>query len=339
MKKSIIIWGIGERTDYYMKYNYFQNCEIVFFVDTYKHGETYFDVPVYAPAELEKLSDQADYIIISTQFFSEVYTQCLKYKVMWNKIIPTDYVNEPFIYCDLAVIRSLSEALYTDMVLNQYRLVKLNEKDMMDQNRLVGRGRFNHNHYMSDYFRYRTFEFVAEQLTDEKIPGAAAELGVFRGVFSALINQKLPHKKLYLFDTFEGFIKEEADREKELGRCDEHFYEFHTATSVERMLKSMQFPSQCIVYKGFFPQSITEDAQKESYAFVSIDVDFEASMYEGLKFFYPRLSDGGFIFVHDYSSSFLGGVKAAVKRYETEMGIRLKKVPLADRAGTLVITK
>lgn len=339
MKTTVVIWGIGERTDYYMKYGYFQECDIAAFIDTYKYGESYHGITVYAPSEIERLSDQSDFVIIATQFFSEVYEQCLAHKVPRNKIIPTDFVNEPFVYCDLGVIRSFSELLYHDMLLNQYRLIKVNEKDLTDQNRLIGREKFNHNHYISDYFRYRTFEFAAEQIVEEKITGAAAELGVFRGVFSALINQKLPDRKLYLFDTFEGFMKEEAEKETKLGRCDERFYDFHMNTSVNRMLDHMQEPSMCTVCKGFFPDSITEEANQERYAFVSVDVDFEDSMFEGLKFFFPRLAEGGFIFIHDYNSAFLGGVKNAVKRYEANAGIKLKKVPLADRAGTLVITK
>ena len=59
----------------------------------------------------------------------------------------------------------------------------------------------------------------------------------------------------------------------------------------------------------------------------------------GLEFFYPRLAEGGVIFLHDYNSAFLGGVKQAVKRYEKKVGSRLKKVPFADRAGTIVIVK
>lgn len=45
------------------------------------------------------------------------------------------------------------------------------------------------------------------------------------------------------------------------------------------------------------------------------------------------------MFLHDYNSSFLGGVKKAVIRFEEDMGLKLKKVPIADRAGTLVIVK
>ena len=88
-----------------------------------------------------------------------------------------------------------------------------------------------------------------------------------------------------------------------------------------------------------FPDSITEEAKNSKYAFVSIDVDFEASIHEGLQFFYPRLEEGGYIFVHDYTNPQLTGVKAAVRRYEESIGTVLKKGPLADWAGTLVILK
>ena len=67
-------------------------------------------------------------------------------------------------------------------------------------------------------------------------------------------------------------------------------------------------------------------------------MDFEASIYEGLCYFYPRLSRGGYIFLHDYNSS-LYGVEHAVERYEKDHQILLPKVPLCDANGTLVIVK
>ena len=124
-----------------------------------------------------------------------------------------------------------------------------------------------------------------------------------------------------------------------MGRCNEMFVQYHADTSVKRMVDNLPFPQQCKICKGFFPESITEEAAKESYAFVSIDVDFEDSIYEGLNFFYPKLNEGGVIFLHDYNSVFLSGVKSAVKRYEDSLGYQLRKVPFADRAGTLVIMK
>ena len=124
-----------------------------------------------------------------------------------------------------------------------------------------------------------------------------------------------------------------------LGRCDDSFIEGHKDTSVEIAQKALPYPDNCIICKGFFPESVTSDAKKENFAFVSLDVDFEESTYQGLSFFYPRLNEGGVIFVHDYNTSFLGGVKLAVSRYERDNNIILKSIPIADRAGTLIILK
>lgn len=66
--------------------------------------------------------------------------------------------------------------------------------------------------------------------------------------------------------------------------------------SVERMLGNLPYPEKAKICKGLFPASVTAEAEKEKFAFVSLDVDFEESTYEGLKFFYPRLSEGGCIF-------------------------------------------
>lgn len=67
-------------------------------------------------------------------------------------------------------------------------------------------------------------------------------------------------------------------------------------------------------------------------------MDFWESIYAGLNYFYPRLLEGGYIFLHDYNSG-LQGVENAVDRYEREQGGALCKVPLCDANGTLVITK
>ena len=45
------------------------------------------------------------------------------------------------------------------------------------------------------------------------------------------------------------------------------------------------------------------------------------------------------IFIHDYNTHYLKGIKDAVARYESELGFKMKKVPISDRAGTLIITK
>lgn len=56
-----------------------------------------------------------------------------------------------------------------------------------------------------DYVRMRSLELIAEIVNNNKIEGQIAELGVYKGDFSRIINVNFPKKTLYLFDTFEGF--------------------------------------------------------------------------------------------------------------------------------------
>ena len=339
MKTTIIIWGIGERTSIYLRHDYFREYEIKGFIDSRNYGGEFYGRRVWNPTGLPELMKDTDYLVIANYFIGEILEQCLKLGIDREKIVFTDEIVEPFIRVGKEKVLKLFPELCRDLELNRYKLIEMNEKDENDEQRRIGKGRFNHPSYMSDYFRYRSFEFAAEQIIQEDVTGAVAEFGVFRGNFSALINERFKDRRLYLFDTFEGFDKEEAARETVKGRCDERFSEFHSDTSVERMLANLPYPQKCVVCKGLFPQSVTQTAMNEIYAFVSIDVDFEESVYAGLEFFYPRLAENGVIYLHDYNSAFLSGVKVAVERYEEGLGERMKKIPLADRAGTLVIVK
>lgn len=339
---KIVLWPAGRRTENYLRYGYFDDCEIVGIVDSNKCREPNAKIGSYdiqSPANVKKLMEKADYLIIATKYFEKIYAECLKMGISKERIILTDFIRGPLFAGDMDKVRSISEKLYRKMLLTQYQLIKINERDTTDDRKRIEVPPFDDIEYRSDYFRYRTFEFMAEKLMDDGVEGALAEFGVFQARFSALIMEKLLGRKMYWFDTFDGFSQEENEREADFGRSDEEFFAVHRMTSLEQALGNVSHPENVIVCKGLFPMSIIEEAQKERFSFVSIDVDFEDSTYEGLKFFYPRLNEGGCIFLHDYNSARLGGVKVAVERYETDFDIKLKAVPLADRAGTLVIIK
>ena len=74
-------------------------------------------------------------------------------------------------------------------------------------------------------------------------------------------------------------------------------------------------------------------------------------MYEptlaGLEYFYPRLVKGGYIMIHEYNAIILDekcvvqkleGVRNAIRDYEKKYG-HISFVPIADRNGTVIITK
>lgn len=178
-----------------------------------------------------------------------------------------------------------------------------------------------------DYVRVRTLELLCAELED--VPGAAAELGVFRGGFARCINALLPERTLYLFDTFEGFDPAEAQGQGG------GFVEAHWNTSAETVLRLLPHPDKAVFRPGLFP-STAEGLENERFCLVSLDVDLEESTLAGLHFFLPRLSPGGCLLLHDYNNPRLPGVRRAVERWEAEQG-RLRAVPLCDVNGTLAI--
>jgi O-methyltransferase len=63
-----------------------------------------------------------------------------------------------------------------------------------------------------------------------------------------------PDRKLYLFDTFEGF--DERDVKIELKNNYSAGNQDFSNTSVELVLNKMKHKDNCIIKKGFFPETI-----------------------------------------------------------------------------------
>jgi O-methyltransferase len=184
----------------------------------------------------------------------------------------------------------------------------------------------------NDTIRYQTLALVAEEIRGKNIKGCVAELGVYKGDFAKRINTHFPDKTLYLFDTFCGFDKRDVEIEKNFNNnAKENDF---TNNSIEIVLKKMRHPQNCIVKKGWFPE--TAENMEEKFAFVSIDTDLFEPIYQGLLYFYNRLEKGGYIFVHDYNGK-LYGAKEAVQKFSAEFNAPY--VPLSDLCGSVVFSK
>lgn len=184
----------------------------------------------------------------------------------------------------------------------------------------------------NDVVRCQMLELVAEEINSKKIKGCVAELGVYKGDFAKKINYHFPDKTLYLFDTFSGFDKRDVDIERTLNNnANENDF---TNNNIVLVLKKMKYPENCIVKKGWFPET-TENIE-DKFAFVNIDADLFEPIYQGLLYFYERLEKGGYIFVHDYNGK-LYGAKKAVHRFSEELNVPY--VPLSDLCGSVVFSK
>ena len=182
--------------------------------------------------------------------------------------------------------------------------------------------------------RLATLRLLANELIERNVGGAVAELGVYTGTFAAHINALFPERTLYLFDTFEGFDLKDVSVERERG-----FSRAQTGqlgdTSEEIVRRRLRHPDRAVFKKGYFPD--TAAGVEEQFAFVSIDADLYQPVYEGMKFFYPHLSRGACMIVHDFNNTQFKGAGEAVRRYCREEGIF--PVPLCDLHGSAVIVR
>ena len=184
-----------------------------------------------------------------------------------------------------------------------------------------------------DYVRLATLELASVEINNKNLKGNVAELGVYKGKFARYINLYFKERKLYLFDTFEGFDERDIDKEKQKGFSSgsQNFSD----TSIDSVLNLMPYSKNCIPVKGFFPESAKNI--NDEFVFVSIDADLYEPIYEGLKFFYKLLVTGGYIFIHDFNNDSYPGARKAVEQFCNEENISF--IPLPDSAGSAIISK
>jgi len=185
-----------------------------------------------------------------------------------------------------------------------------------------------------DYVRNSTLELLSKEIYEHGTKGAVAEVGVYQGEFSSLINLNFPDRKLYLFDTFEGFDERDSKSDRESNYSDmQHKF---SETSISLVKSKMKFPENISIHKGWFPES-AKGNEGEIFSFVSLDTDLYDPIYAGLVWFYPRLSEGGYIMIHDYNNETYRGSKEAVRTFAKEFGVTYCVLP--DVGGSAVIGK
>lgn len=182
--------------------------------------------------------------------------------------------------------------------------------------------------------RLAALKMIAVEIHDRGIGGAIAELGVYQGAFAVEMNRLFPDRSLYLFDTFSGFDQRDVAVEGEQKYSRAAVGNF-ADTSVEAVRDRLPHADQAVFKVGYFPA--TASGLDETFAVVSLDADLYKPLYDGLCWFYPRMTRGGYIIIHDYNNSRFTGAKHAVRRFCEEQ--QLFVVPLSDLHGTGIIVR
>jgi O-methyltransferase len=178
-----------------------------------------------------------------------------------------------------------------------------------------------------DYVRHATLALAAKRIDIDGVAGSLAEVGVWRGDCAKFIHLASPGRCLYLFDTFEGFPNSKEDDE------DIRFRD----TSVNLVLSRFATAANVIIKKGIFPFTAF-DVSNQIFSLVSLDTDTYESIAAGWEFFYPRVSPGGYIFIHDYNAmEYERGPYRATNDFLQDKLEKLIELP--DQWGSALIRK
>ncbi len=184
-----------------------------------------------------------------------------------------------------------------------------------------------------DKTRFYIWWLQNERLKAGKIPGDFAEVGVYKGDSAAILHALDPDRELYLFDTFTGFPP--SDLEGETGEAATYTTDNFKDANAGHILTKFDNKDKIHLQKGYFPDT-AKGLEEKQFALVNLDADLYNPTKAALVFFYPRLSPGGVIFIHDYNIKWPGIIKAVD---EFVRNISETHVLAPDSEGTVMIIK
>jgi len=184
-----------------------------------------------------------------------------------------------------------------------------------------------------DKIRFYALWLQLERINRHQIAGDLAEVGVYKGETARIIHHMLPNRMLHLFDSFEG-LPHQVIREDYDGTVRPQTVKFDN-TSPEMVLKTIKGNDNIRIYPGVFPET-AHPIDNVQFALVHLDADLYQSTLDGLRYFYPRLSAGGVLIVHDYNHNW-EGVTKAVNEFMNEVPEEFVEIP--DQLGSAILIK
>lgn len=345
---KIVLWGMGvvgkEYVNEILATNY---CHIEYAIDSTAEEKVYMGVNIYKPDEILHRIDMSFLYVIAVSDLNMAYDikkEMLKLGISEDQIIYNSHICR-FTECMEDIIESYNP---------------WNEKIDLIQKLLIKQGYYisgipfwiKNTNREEEYFQIRDdfcetnsiincldqtrVYFLWQNLENilAEIEGDVAEVGVYQGATARILKKfcRKYRRKLYLFDTFEGFAPIDVtgiDKDKST--------EEFKNTSLEFVEGILGKEESIRIKKGYFPDTVDEESSASSYAFVHIDCDLYKPIIESLKFFWPRLMNGGMIAIHDYSSGFWEGAFKAVNEFCKSN--KVVKVLIPDWSGTVGLVK
>jgi len=162
--------------------------------------------------------------------------------------------------------------------------------------------------------------------------GEVAEVGSYSGASANLILNCVTDdiRMVNLFDTFDG-IPEVTQGIDNLDVGDIRGLQLSAVKS-----KLSKHASRLKFHVGIFPDTTLSIHPETKFSLVNLDADTYQTTLAALKYFYPRMSRGGFILCHDYSSISCPGVRKAIDEFFTDRDESI--IPLWHTQALMIIS-
>jgi O-methyltransferase len=161
--------------------------------------------------------------------------------------------------------------------------------------------------------------------------GDVAECGVYQGgtarLLANVIRDAGASRSLALCDTFAGMPDTDP-------RVDLHRKGDFSDTSLEAVHRYLAAYENIQYVPGLIPASLVPLTQRR-FCFVHIDLDIRAAVLDASRFFYERVTPGGFLVYDDYGFASTPGARQAVDTFYADK----PEAPLALAGGQCVVFK
>ena len=182
-------------------------------------------------------------------------------------------------------------------------------------------GELNGGHTSNIMAAVDLLDMCARDVVEKAVPGAFAEVGVFRGgqliLLAAIAKEEGARRRVYGFDTFSGIpISKDGSREGDLVNEWSNRY-VAPLDFVSGVIQRYGFTSEIQLVVGDIANVTTKQFQND-LSLIHIDVDSYTSTRHSLEKLYPHLSVGGYVILEDWH---IPSARRAVHDYRRENGI------------------
>lgn len=200
-----------------------------------------------------------------------------------------------------------------------------------------GRDWPNLAHTMIGARRMRNLQECVEDVLARDVPGDLVETGVWRGgacIFmrGILAAYDVTDRRVWVADSFEGLPAPDLDRYPVDGTGAAYHLYPQLAVSQEQVEENFRryglLDDQVVMLKGFFRDTLPT-APIDQIAVLRLDGDMYESTMDALTSLYPKLVDGGYLIIDDYS---IEACRKAVSDFREARGI-VEPIHLVDWTG------